>query len=202
MESTIESSVLDTARWRWDWTCEKWSEDAVSFCIRALERRGEILVAPAGISSEILREIVGPPEEVIEVEGNLLLNAGIQKLEDLLIGAGGPPTAFNNANSRLGVGNSATAEAASQTDLLAAAGASNRQFKVMNATFPSRATQTISWQSDFLTGEANFVWAEWGVDSGTSSGTTVSGVMLNRKVAALGTKATGTWTLTGTLTIS
>lgn len=200
MESVMESRVLDFARWKWDWTCEKWSQEAVEFCLRRLERMGEVLIAPAGVSSDVLRRIVGEPEEVVEVAGNLLLNAGIQRLEDLLIGAGG--TAFNNANSRLGVGNSNTAEVATQTDLSAAAGAANRQFKVMNATFPSRAVNVISWASDFLTGEANFAWAEWGIDNGTVTGTTVTAPMLNRKVAALGTKATGTWTLTGTLTIT
>ena len=180
--------------WTFDWKAEKWSEEACDFA-----RRKFWLPEGHPVSSAWLRRIT-EAEEIQEFEGNLLLNAGIQRLEDILIGVAG--TAFNAANSRLGVGNVATAEAASQTDLLAAAGAANRQFKVMNATFPSRATQTISWQSDFTSGEANFVWNEWGVDNGTSNSTTVVAPMLNRKVAALGTKSTGTWTLTGTLTIS
>lgn len=182
--------------WHFDWHCEKWSEEVCDYARRKLW-----LPDDAPVSSEMLRGITKADMEE-DFYGNLLLNAGIGKMEDLLIGAGGPPTAFNNTNTRLGVGNSATAEAATQTDLQAAAGAGNRQFKLMNATFPSRATQVVSFQSDFTSGEANFVWNEWGVDSGTSNGVTVSGVMLNRKVASLGTKATGTWTLTGTLTIS
>ena len=102
----------------------------------------------------------------------------------------------------LGVGNSATAEAATQTDLQAAAGAGNRQFKLMNVSFPSRSAQTLSFQSDYTSGEANFVWNEWCIDSGTATGTTVTAPILNRKVASLGTKATGTWTLTATVTLS
>jgi hypothetical protein len=180
--------------WTFDWAAEKWSEEACDFA-----RKKFWLPEDAPVSSEILRRITDA-EEFEEIPGNLLLNAGIQRLEDQLIGATTSP--MNNTNCRLGVGNSATAEAATQTDLLAAAGAGNRQFKMMNATFPSRATQVISFQADFTSGEANFVWAEWGADNGTSNGTTVGTVMLNRKVAALGTKATGTWTLTGTLTIS
>lgn len=141
-----------------------------------------------------------PPDEVWEEEDNLLLNAGIHRLEDLLIGAGG--TAFNAANSRIGVGNSATAAAATQTDLQAAAGAGNRQFKLVSSG-PTRATQTITWVATFASGEANFVWEEWGIDNGTGDGTTVVAPMLNRKVASMGTKGAGaTWTFTVTLTIA
>ena len=186
--------VTDFANWRWDWRCEKWSEEAVRYVRRKCEDPF------MDVSSDMLKSARISPEEVVEVHGNLLLNAGIQRLEDLLIGAGGQ--AFNNLNTRLGVGNSATAEVATQTDLQAVAGAANRQFKLMNATFPSRATQVLSFASDFTSGEANFVWNEWGLDNGNANGTTVTAPMLNRKVASLGTKATGTWTLTGTVTIS
>jgi hypothetical protein len=43
-------------------------------------------------------------------------------------------TGWNNANAFLGVGDSSTAEAATQTELQAA---TNRFYKAMNATFPS-----------------------------------------------------------------
>lgn len=177
------------------WVLEKWDEDACDFARKKLWLP-EFEPVP---SFELLGLNIAP-DEVSEVPGNLLLNAGIQRLEDLLIGAGGQ--AFNNANTRIGVGNSATAEAATQTDLQAAAGGANRQFKLMNATYPSRASQTVTFQADFTSGEANFIWNEWGVDNGSSNSTTVVAPMLNRKVASLGTKATGTWTLTGTLTLS
>ena len=181
--------------WKFDTVCEKWSEEACEFVRNLLD-----LPADAGVSSALLRKHVGRPEEMIDTPGNLLLNQGIQHMLDQLHGAVVDP--LNNANCRLGVGNAATAEAATQTDLSAAAGAANRQFKLMNATFPSRASQTESYQADFLTGEANFIWNEWCVDNGNATGTTVVAPILNRKVASLGTKATGTWTLTSTLTIS
>jgi hypothetical protein len=177
------------------WVCEKWSEEACEFARKKLW-----LPEDAPVSSAILRRLVGHAEIADEVPGNLLLNAGIAHMLDQLTGAITDP--LNNANTRLGVGNSATAEAATQTDLQAAAGAGNRQFKLMNATYPSRSAQTESFQSDFTTGEANFVWNEWGVDNGNANGTTVTAPMLNRKVASLGTKTTGTWTLTGQLTLS
>lgn len=178
-----------------EWVCEKWSEEACEFARRKL-----YLPEYHPVASVELRRLVGCAEVVEEIPGNLLLNQGIAHLEDQLIGATTNPN--NNTETRLGVGNSATAEAATQTDLQAAAGAANRQFKLMNATFPSRSAQTLSFQSDYTSGEANFIWNEWCVDSGTAGGTTVTAPILNRKVASLGTKATGTWTLTGTLLLS
>jgi len=126
-------------------------------------------------------------------EENLLVNTGIGLLEDLLIGAGG--TVFNNANSHIGVGDSTTAAAASQTDLQAA---TNKLRKAMEATFPSRASQTLSFKSVFGTSDANYAWEEFGIFNAAAAGT-----MLNRKVENKGTKASGeTWTITVTVTIS
>lgn len=128
------------------------------------------------------------------IDGNLLLNEGIQLLEDLLIGAGG--TAYNNASAYLGVGDSSTAESAAQTGLQAS---TNKTYKAMSATYPSRASQTITWRAVFATGDANYAWNEFTiVNASTDTGTN-----LNRKVSSQGTKASGqTWTLDMTLTIS
>jgi hypothetical protein len=161
-----------------------------------------------GISSEMLRLIIGEAEIVEVVEGNLLLNEGIQRLEDLSMiatvlsnqVAGNP---WSNGNAFLGVGDSSTAEAATQTELQAA---TNRFYKAMNATFPSRSSQTVTFQSDFTSAEANYVWAEWAIAAGATtasgSGFTSGTTNLNRKVAALGTKSTGTWTLSAQLTLA
>jgi hypothetical protein len=154
-----------------------------------------------GISSAILRDVLHlvPEEGEEEIAGNLLLNEGIQRMLDLLIAAGG--VAYNAANAFVGVGASSTAEAATQTDLQ-----TTPFYKAMNATFPSRSSQTVSWQSDFTSTEANIVWNEWSVSAGATTasgaGFTVGTTNLNRKVQSLGTKATGTWTLTGQVTIS
>lgn len=156
-----------------------------------------------GIPSAVLRDLLklDPEEGAEEIHGNLLVNEGIARLLDLLIAAGG--VAYNNANAFIGVGDSATAEAATQTDLQAA---TNHFYKAMNATFPSRASQTVSWQSDFVSAEANYVWNEWSISAGATTasggGFTTGTTNLNRKVQSLGTKATGTWTLTGQVTIS
>lgn len=107
----------------------------------------------------------------------------------------GSATAFNNANSYLGVGDSVTAFAATQTDLQAA---TNKLRKAMEATYPTLATNVLTFRSLFGTAEANFAWAEWGVFNAAAAGT-----MMCRKVEALGTKTSAqSWQLTATITIN
>ena len=127
------------------------------------------------------------PFAVEEIDGNLLLNEGITALQNLLTGAAA--TAFNNANSYLGVGDSSTAAAATQTGLQAA---TNKLYKAMEASYPAIAGQVTTWRSVFGSADANFAWNEFTVASGNSD----ASVNLNRKVSAQGTKASGqTWTL-------
>lgn len=161
-----------------------------------------------GMPSWLLQAIAGEAEIIEEVEGNLLLNEGIQRLEDLTMIATvltnqTAANAWGSTNAFVGVGDSSTAEAATQTDLQAA---TNHFYKGMNATFPSRSSQTVSFQSDFTTSEANYAWAEWSVAAGATSasgsGFLIGTTNLNRKVASLGTKSTGTWTLTAQVTFS
>lgn len=131
-------------------------------------------------------------EEAI-IDGNLLLNEGIQTVLDLAIGAAG--TAYNNANAQLGVGDSSTAEAATQTDLQAL---SNKTWKAMEASYPSRVNQTITFRSVFGSADANYAWNEFSVRNGATADKN-----LNRKVSAQGTKASGqTWTLDLSITLS
>lgn len=136
----------------------------------------------------------GTPYEVKEIEHNILVNAGINAMLTLLAGGGGD--AFDNTNSYLGVGDSSTAAGAAQTDLQAA---TNKLRKGMNATFPTYGTnQKIVFQADFASDEANFDWNEFAVFNAAAAGT-----MLNRKVSAQGTKASGqTWRLQLEITIS
>jgi hypothetical protein len=103
------------------------------------------------------------------------------------------PTFFDNSNAYLGVGDSTTAFAAAQTDLQAP---TNKLRKGMEDTYPSVATNVISFKASFGESDANFAWNEWGVFNSSSTGT-----MLSRKVESLGTKASGTWNLTVTLTV-
>ena len=105
-------------------------------------------------------------------------------------------TAFDNTNARLGVGDSATAFSASQTDLQAS---TNKLRKAMDATYPTRSTNVLTYRSTFTTAEANYAWNEWGVFNAASGATS----MLSRKVESLGTKpGTQSWQFTTTLTIT
>jgi hypothetical protein len=166
----------DTIMWRVKGRVEKWSDEQ-------LAAHGLI-----GAPSSAIRA-VGLVPEVEEFEGNLLLNAGINVVWDALIGD--TYTAFSNANARIGVGDTNTAAAATQTDLQAP---TNKAYVAMNGGYPSVTNQTVTFQADFGSGVGNFAWEEWIVDNGTTA--------LNRKVTSLGTKSGGTWTLTVDITLS
>ena len=169
----------EPVRWQAKWKVEKYHGEVT----QAMIDRGEV-----------------QPYEVIEREGNLLMYGGASALWDLLIGAGNV-TAFNNANAHIGVGDSNTAAAATQTDLQAA---TNKVRKAMESGYPSHTDGTTSGSEDiefrsvFGTGDANFDGEEWGVFNASSGGR-----MLNRKVESLGTKTSAaTWTFTVTLSLS
>jgi hypothetical protein len=144
--------------------------------------------------------------EELSIDGNLLLYGGASCQWQTLIGngtgtSGQTLTYFNNANAYIGVGDSNTAEAATQTDLQAS---TNKLRKAMDSTYPQHTDATTSgaasivFRSTFGTSDANYAWAEWGVFNGSSGGR-----MLNRKVQSLGTKTSaGTWQLTVTLTLA
>ncbi len=103
-------------------------------------------------------------------------------------------TPFNNANSHIGVGDGTAAHAFGQTDLQG----TSRYRKGMDATYPTVATNVLTFRATFGTTEANFAWNEWGVFNAAAGGT-----MLNRKQEALGTKpATQSWQFTVTLTVA
>lgn len=176
------NAVADKGNWGIRWTLQKFHEDLAEWEAKYGREEGQ----------RRFYEECTPYEERV-IEGNLLVNVGIQLMEDLLVGAGG--TVYNNANARIGVGDSNTAAAASQIDLQAA---SNKLRKAMDATFPSRAAQTLSFKSSFTGAEANYAWQEWGVFNSA----TANVGMLNRKVEALGTKTTGTWTLQADISIT
>lgn len=123
-----------------------------------------------------------------------LTNAGRDFIAKALINDSSP-TFFTNANSYIGVGDSSTAFSASQTDLVAA---TNKLRKAMDSTYPTIASNVLTFRSTFGTSEANFAWEEWAVFNASSSGT-----MLSRKVESLGTKTSAqSWQITCTLTVT
>jgi hypothetical protein len=159
------------------------------------------------IQSYLLLE-AGVAVERKEIDGNLLVYAGAACQWQTLIGngtatAGQALTYFNNAQSAIGVGDSTTAAAATQTDLQAA---TNKLRVGMDSTYPSHTDGTTSvsaaasFKSTFSTAQANYAWQEWGVFNSATAGT---GRMLQRKVESLGSKTSASsWALTVTLTLS
>ncbi len=133
------------------------------------------------------------PYETLEIVGNILTTAGINRMLSLLTGQGG--TTLSNANANIGVGNGTGTAADTDSDL---SGASKTRKGMRTAGFPSvPASKAVQFSSDFLTGEANYAWNEWGIfDANTA------GLCFNHKYETLGTKASGTWTLTVTISIS
>ena len=133
------------------------------------------------------------PYEVINGKGNLLLNEGINELFTVLCSATG--TKFDNTNARIGVGNSNAAANATQTALQGGSTA----FVGMDATYPlSGSSQKATFRATFDGSTGNFAWEEWSVDNGAAAVKN-----LNRKVASLGTKASGTtWVFTVEIALS
>lgn len=148
------------------------------------------------------------PYDVVEHEGNLLMYGGASVQWQTLIGngtttAGQALTYFSNAQAAIGVGDSTTAAAATQTDLQAA---TNKLRKAMDATYPVHTDGTgsgaasIAFRATFGSAEANFAWQEWVVANSATAGT---GRILNRKVESNGTKASGaSWQMTATLSLA
>ncbi len=122
-----------------------------------------------------------------------LTNAGRDHIAKCLINDS-TPTFFDNTNSYLGVGDSTTAFAVTQTDLQAA---TNKLRKGMETSYPTRTDNALTFKAVFGDSEANYTWNEWGVFNASTSGT-----MLCRKVSNLGTKTTGSWSLTVVLTVA
>lgn len=145
------------------------------------------------------------PHDEAESYGNLLTTAGLNHITGLIIGNGA--AAFNGTQSVVGVGNSSTAAAVSDTALLGTA-----WYQEVDGAGPTRSNGVITAISTFASADANFAWNEWCwvVATGTITPTatfanigSTSEQMLNRKVASLGTKASGaSWVFTTTVTLS
>lgn len=147
------------------------------------------------------------PDEMVEIDRNALMYGGASCLWQCLIGngtttSGQTLTFFNNGNAAVGVGDSTTAVAATQTDLQAA---TNKLRKGMDSTYPQHtdgttsAAASIVFKASFGTSEANFAWNEVGVFNSSSAGV---GRMLNRLQQSFGTKSSGTWSMTVTISLS
>lgn len=134
------------------------------------------------------------PYEVCTDVQNIILDTGANEMLKLIGGVSGA-VAFSAANAKIYVGDDATAEAASQTGVLAT---TNKAFAAMDAGYPSVSGRTIVFRASFDDSSANFAWRE----SAVTNGSGVGAISMNRKVSSLGTKVTGTWTLQITISLT
>lgn len=118
--------------------------------------------------------------------------AGATLMAGALIGESFTP--FNAANARLGVGNSGAAAEPEQTDLQ---GGSKVRLP-MQAGYPQRVGNVLTFRALAGTGQAAFQWDEVGVFNAASGGT-----MLWRLPRSFGTKPSGQiWALSVQLEVT
>jgi hypothetical protein len=200
------SAILDadTARGTTNWKFERWDDSAVQWATRRMER-----VLP----SRLLREPVQAdfkrlgvsPYNVTEHHGNVITNAGWQALLKAATSGASGPLVFSGTVGRLGVGDTAGTPAAADTDLAASAGSTHRLYKFMGAapTVGTGTNRTWTFVATFGASDFNQAWNEFGIDSGTSDGTTVTAPFVNHANSAQGTKTSGqVWTATAVLTFT
>lgn len=120
--------------------------------------------------------------DVVELDGNCLLNEGINEMWKLITGKGGTP--FNNTNSYIGVGDGTATAYPTQTGLLG----TNKTYMKLDSSYPIVEGQTIKLQATYGPDDANHEWQEITLASGSSD----VAVNLNRAVGDLGRKAQGT----------
>jgi hypothetical protein len=157
----MNTQLVEKGKWQAHWTIKKWQDDS-------LFRNGS------------------SPYETVEIPNNGLENVGINELWTILCNA---PTTdlFDATHAFLGVGESNAGFDAAHTDLQGV----TLVWVGMDPAFPTYGTsQKAVWQATFGALVANQVWAEFAVANAADGGAT-TGVILNRKVSAQGTKTAG-----------
>ena len=206
-------------------------QDGISWHAHAIAERYSVeqtrwaeqrLALMPGLTTEGLRQAAlagllrgtGIPEDGYgEQDGNLLVTEGLNQLTLLITGGAG--ISFNGTHGLVAVGDSSTGAAIGDTYVTATfTSGSNCYQNPVDATFPTQANGLMTCQSTFASGVANFPWNTWGwaVYNGTAaSNATLSthgtssnqAVLINHKVASLGTKGSGAaWVLVTTVTLS
>lgn len=130
------------------------------------------------------RRIEDKPYDILEAiceRGiNCLLNGGITAMWNLMAGLSADH--YSEAAAAIGIGSTATAASAAQTNLLDASAV----WKAMDAGYPTVANQTITFSGTFADGQAEFAWQECAVRNGNATP-----VVMNRVVSSKGTKGAG-----------
>lgn len=152
------------------------------------------------------------PDDMTEVDGNLLTTAGLTRITSLIIGGGG--TAFSGPlgtnRAMVGVGDSSPT-AAITDPALGSNTATHAWWMAADSGYPSASAGIITTNATFNDNNSQFAWNEWGfaiatatpVASAVFATATTTGTLVNHKVQSLGTKGAGaTWTLQATITLT
>lgn len=159
--------ISEHSRWEVQWKVEKWLDSA--------------------------RHLAGfAPDEVVCDCQNIILDTGAEEMLKLITGTGG--TQYSNANAYIYVGDSSTAEQASQSGVLAS---TNKAGAKMDSGYPTVEGRQAVFRASFGDSQANFAWREISITNGSGA----SSIAMNRKVASLGTKVTGTWSVQVTVSL-
>lgn len=191
----------DAIHWHAFARVDKYSDDQVSWARRRL----------AGLEPEgrHLHAFFAAPEDgYAEADGNLLVTVGLDAITKLLIASGSPQAFSGPTRAIVGVG--ATSTAATVADTALGADGGSAYYQGCDSSNPTQASGVITTVCTFATGNANFAWNEWcwatctgTITPGATLASVATGTKLwNHKIQSLGTKSSGSWVLTSTVTIS
>jgi len=149
-------------------------EQATHKTISIIRKYDEI--KPKGMSLKEF-EALYQPVEVRKIEGNALIEAGVDVLWALVCGDGGA-TSYGGANDTIEVYIVDTWDAGTA-----------------DGDYPTYGSDgKATWKASWTGSDGDGVWSKWAVTNGAQH--------LNEKTEALGTKSGGTWTLEVSITIS
>lgn len=216
MTTAVEHPLRgDFARWEAEAFLDKWSPDQHDYLQRSLAREKGLLLSQLRKAGQL--EVVKPfaadyarlgvaPDETVHIPApaNRLVTVGLNALTARLVTTA---QVWDNTHAGLAVGDSSTADAIGDTDMLAS---TNKRYNAMDATFPSQVNGVLTFKATYGNGEGEFAWNEYGaVVANTATAFAAANtkptnyILLNRKSpASLGTKGTNTsWAFTVTITI-
>jgi hypothetical protein len=196
------SPLVESGRERTKLVVQKWDDDQTKWMHRRMHLPQSVTV-PGRI---FLKAGVMPYEE-FTYNGNLITQAGWGQLFKAV--TVGSPTLFSATVGRIGIGTSVSAAAATDTALGSVASLTGNNWKLCGAlpTVTSAATPgTVVFVATFGATDAVGAWNEFAIDQGTASAgpvVTATAPMMNHSTnIGAGTKASGTWTATATLSFT
>lgn len=187
----------------WHASCrvDKYSADQVAW----LRKERDVLNPKA---ADFLKWGLTPEDGVVELDGNLLVTAGLSNITALLTGSAG--VTFSTTQGVCGVGSFTTAATVADVALGGNGSSATAWYQALDSA-PVVSGGQISAVSTFGSGVANFAWNEWcwaAVVAPITAGAALASVgttpvMFNHKVAALGSKISGSaWTLNTSVVLS